>query len=76
MDKLFSLDELLQRITARPDGNIWMALIVAIGEIESTLEELQDTLEIFNECETGTLSGKEGALDLVQQINQNGTGIV
>jgi hypothetical protein len=71
MDKLFSLDELLQRITARPDGNIWMALIVAIDEIESTLEELQDTLEIFNECETGTLSGKEGALDLVQQINQN-----
>ena len=71
MDKLFSLDELLQRITARPDGNIWMALIVAIDEIESTLEDLQDTLEIFNECETGTLSGKEGALDLVQQINQN-----
>ncbi|MEB3121952.1 MAG: ABC transporter permease [Snowella sp.] len=71
MDKLFSLDELLQRITARPDGNIWMALIVAIDEIESTLEELQDTLEIFNECETGTLSGTEGALDLVQQINQN-----
>jgi hypothetical protein len=49
MDKLFSLDELLQRITARPDGNIWMALIVAIDEIESTLEDLQDTLEIFNE---------------------------
>jgi hypothetical protein len=71
MDKLFSLDELLQRITARPDGNIWMALIVGIDEIESTLEDLQDTLEIFNECETGTLSGKEGALDLVQQINQN-----
>ena len=71
MDKLFSLDELLQRITARPDGNIWMALIVTIDEIESTLEDLQDTLEIFNECETGTLSGKEGALDLVQQINQN-----
>ena len=71
MNRLFSLDELLQRITARPDGNIWMALIVAIDEIESTLEELQDTLEIFNECETGTLSGTEGALDLVQQINQN-----
>ena len=71
MDKLFSLDELLQRITSRPDGNIWMALIVTIDEIESTLEDLQDTLEIFNECETGTLSGKEGALDLVQQINQN-----
>ena len=71
MDKLFSLDELLQRITARPDGNIWMALIVAIDEIESTLEELQDTLEIFNECETGTFSGKEGALNLVQKINQN-----
>ena len=71
MDKLFYLDELLQRITARPDGNIWMALIVAIDEIESTLEDLQDTLEIFNECETGTLSGKEGALDLVKQIKQN-----
>ena len=71
MDRLFSLDELLQRITARPDGNIWMALIVGIDDIESTLEDLQDTLEIFNECETGTLSGKEGALDLVQQINQN-----
>ena len=51
MDKLFSLDELLQRITARPDGNIWMALIVAIDGIEATLEDLQDTLEIFNECE-------------------------
>ncbi|WP_103669848.1 ABC transporter permease [Pseudanabaena sp. BC1403] len=70
MDKLFSLDELLQRIGSRPDGNIWMALVVDIDDIESIVTDLQDTIEIFSECNTATISGKSDARALINQISE------
>ncbi len=70
MDKLFSVDELLQRIGSRPDGNIWMVLVADINDIESIVADLQDTIEIFGECDTGTISGETGARDLVYQISE------
>jgi hypothetical protein len=70
MDKLFSVDELLQRIGARPDGNIWMVLVVDIDDIESIVTDLQDTIEVFSECITGTISGESGARALINQISE------
>jgi uncharacterized small protein (DUF1192 family) len=69
MDKLYSVDELLQRIGSRPDGNIWMVLVVDINDIKSIVEDLQDTIEIFSECNTVAISGKAGVRDLVNQIS-------
>jgi hypothetical protein len=70
MDKLSSVDELLQRIGSRPDGNIWMILVVNIDDIESIVTDLQDTIKIFSECDTGNISGEAGARDLINQINK------
>jgi hypothetical protein len=70
MIKLFSVDELLQRIRARPDANIWMVLVVDISDIESIVTDLQDTIEIFSECITVTISGESGARDLINQISK------
>lgn len=70
VDKLSSIDELLQRIGARPDGNIWMILVVDINDIESIITDLQDTIEIFSECDTGTISGEAGVRDLVNEISE------
>ncbi|NUN65499.1 ABC transporter permease [Pseudanabaena biceps] len=69
-NKLSSIDELLQKIGARPDGNIWMILVVDINDIESIVTDLQDTIEIFSECNTGTISGESGARDLINQISK------
>jgi len=70
MDKLISIGELLQRIASLPDSNIWMILVVKTDDIQSTIEDLQDTVEIFSKCETATISGKSGARDLIKQINE------
>ncbi len=70
MDKLFSIDELLQKIGSRPDGNIWMVLVVDINDIESIVTDLQDTIEIFSECNTSNISGESGARDLINQISK------
>ena len=70
MDKLSSIDELLQRIGSRPDGNIWMVIAVDIDDIKSITKDLQDTIEIFSECITGTISGESGARDLINQISK------
>lgn len=70
MDKLFSIDELLQKIGSRPDGNIWMVLVVDINDIESIVTDLKDTIEVFSECITGTISGESGARSLINQISE------
>jgi|GEM_PF-776763 len=69
-NKLSSVDELLQRIGSRPDGNIWMIIVVNIDDIESVVLDLQDTIVIFSECNTGTISGESGARDLINQISK------
>lgn len=70
MDKLSSVDELLQRIGARPDGNIWVVLVADINDIESIVADLQDTIEVFSECSTGNISGESGARNLINQISE------
>jgi hypothetical protein len=67
MDKLSSVDELLQKIELRPpDSNSWMVLVAIPDDIQSTIDELQDSVEIFGECETLTISGEYGARNLVK----------
>lgn len=71
MDKLSSVDELLQKIELRPsDSNSWMVLVAMLDDIQSTIDELQDSVEIFGECETVTISGESGARNLVKCIQE------
>lgn len=69
MDKLSSVDELLQKIELRPpDSNSWMVLVTMPDDIQSIIDELQDSVEIFSECETVTISGESGSRNLVKCI--------
>ncbi|MFN9817258.1 MAG: ABC transporter permease [Pseudanabaena sp.] len=70
MDNRFSLDEFLQRNGGLIDSNIWMVLVVDINDIEAIVADLKDTIEIFSECITGTISGKFGARALINQISE------
>jgi hypothetical protein len=70
MDNLFSLDEFLQRNGGLLDSNIWMVLVVYTNDIELTVTDLRDTLEIFSECSTGTISGESGVRNLINQIKE------
>ena len=70
MDNLFSLDEFLQRNGGLLDSNIWMVLVVDMNDIELTVTDLRDTLEIFSECSTGTISGESGVRNLINQIKE------
>jgi hypothetical protein len=70
MDNIFSLDEFLQRNGGLIDSNIWMVLVVDINDIDLIATDLQDTIEIFSECTTGTISGKFGARSLISQISE------
>ncbi|MFM6288077.1 MAG: hypothetical protein ACKPES_01890 [Dolichospermum sp.] len=71
MNKSYSLDQLLHRLSSQPNGNIWIALITQSDQLESTIEDFQDTLDIFNECETGLISAQGGVFSLVKQIEEN-----
>lgn len=70
MDNLFSLDEFLQRNGGLLDSNIWMVLVVDINDLESTVADLQDTIEIFSECSTVTISGESRARNLIEKIRE------
>jgi len=70
MDDLFSLDEFLQRNGGLLDSNIWMVLVVDINDLESTVADLQDTIEIFSECSTVTISGESRARNLIEKIRE------
>jgi hypothetical protein len=68
-NKLSSIDELLQKIELRPsDSNSWMVLVAMPDDIKSIIDELQDSVEIFGECETVNISGEYGARNLVKCI--------
>jgi len=67
---LFSLDEFLQRNGELLDSNIWMVLVVDINDLESTVADLQDTIEIFSECSTVTISGESKARNLIEKISE------
>jgi hypothetical protein len=66
-----STDELLQRIGAQPDGNVWTVLVANEPDIEELVEELHETIGIFAECEIKVMSAKNGANELIEQIVQS-----
>jgi hypothetical protein len=68
---LKSTDELLQRIGAQPDGNVWTVLVVDNSDIKILIEELSETIGIFSECEVKVISARNGALNLVSQIEES-----
>jgi hypothetical protein len=68
---LKSTDELLQRIGAQPDGNVWTVLVVDASDIKVLIEELSETIGIFSECEVKIISARNGGLNLVSQIEES-----
>ncbi|MBW4618716.1 MAG: DUF432 domain-containing protein [Cyanosarcina radialis HA8281-LM2] len=68
--KSVSIDELLQRVGAQPEGNIWLAAIVSPLDFDKAIEELRETLSIFLECEIGVISASNGVGDLVDRISR------
>ncbi|MBP0019220.1 MAG: ABC transporter permease [Cyanobacteria bacterium SBLK] len=71
MPKSICIDEFLQRVDSQPDRNIWSVLIVPSPEIEETVEEVQEGLEIFLEQEIRTISATKGVSELIKQIENS-----
>lgn len=65
-----SIDEFLQRIGSQPNGNIWSALITSNSYIQQLVDDLQETLSIFAECEIGCFSANNETHVFVEQIIQ------
>ncbi|MFN7203781.1 MAG: hypothetical protein ACK5VD_16545, partial [Aphanizomenon sp.] len=63
-----SIDEFLQRIGSQPNGNTWSALITSNLDSEQLVDDLQETLTIFAECEVGCFSANDETNTLVKQI--------
>ncbi len=70
MIKSVSIDELLQRVGSQPDGNVWLAIVVAPSDSNEVVEDLKETINIFTECEVGLVSGEGGTLDLIRHVEQ------
>jgi predicted nucleic acid-binding protein len=68
--KSLSIDEFLQRIGSQPNGNTWSALITSNLYIQQLVDDLQETLSIFAECEVGCLSANDETNVFVEQIIQ------
>ncbi|NJN92215.1 MAG: ABC transporter permease [Leptolyngbyaceae cyanobacterium SL_5_14] len=64
-----SIDELLQRVGAQPEGNIWLTAIVACQNFDNAISELSAMLDIFLECEIGVISASNGVFDLTDKIS-------
>lgn len=66
-----SIDEFLQRIGSQPTtGNTWSALITSNVDIQQLIDDLQEIITIFTECEVGCFSANQETRDLVQQITK------
>jgi hypothetical protein len=65
-----SIDEFLQRIGSQPNGNTWSALITSNLDSQQLVDDLQETLTIFAECEVGCFSANYETNTLVQQIKK------
>ena len=69
--KSLSIDQLLQRIGSQPtSGNTWSALITSNLYIQQLVDDLQETLSIFTECEVGCLSAQDATNVFVEKIIQ------
>ena len=65
-----SIDEFLQRIGSQPNGNTWSALITSNLDSQQLVDDLQETLTIFAECEVGCFFANDKTNTLVQQIKK------
>jgi len=65
-----SIDEFLQRIGSQPNGNTWSALSTSNLDSQQLVDDLQETLNIFAECEIGCFSANDETNTLVQQIKK------
>jgi hypothetical protein len=64
-----SIDEFLQRIGSQPtSGNTWSALITSNLDSQQLVDDLQETLSIFAECEVGCFSANSETNTLVDKI--------
>ncbi|HLO85810.1 MAG TPA: hypothetical protein VK203_12500 [Nostocaceae cyanobacterium] len=70
LPKSVSLDEFLQRIGSEPNGNIWSVFSTSSSDFQQLVNDLEDTLSIFTECEVGCLSADKEVSILVEQINE------
>ena len=68
--KSISIDELLQRVGAQPEGNIWLTTIISPPDFDKAINELREMLNIFIDCDIGVISANSGALSLINQITQ------
>jgi hypothetical protein len=67
--KSLSIDEFLKRINPQPEqGNTCSALITSSLNSQQLVEDLQETLNLFPECEVGYFSANDKTNTLVQQI--------
>ena len=67
--KSLSIDEFLKRINPQPEqGNTCSALITSSLNSQQLVEDLQETLNLFPECEVGCFSANDKTNTLVQQI--------
>ena len=61
-----SIDEFLQRIGSQPtSGNTWSALITSNLDSQQLVDDLQETLSIFAECEVGCFSANSETNTLI-----------
>jgi len=68
--KPISINELLQRIGAQPQGNVWLAILAPVSDFDKIIEDLQEAIEIFAECEVGVISANSTILELINQIQE------
>jgi hypothetical protein len=68
MLKSVSLGEFLQRAGSLSDSNIWVALVAGVNDLQTTVDDLLETIEVFTECETGIISGENGARELCDRV--------
>ncbi len=68
--KSISTDELLQRVGAQPQGNIWSIAIVAELAFDKVTDELREMLTIFIECEVKVISASDRVISLINEIKK------
>ena len=68
INTVISIYNFIQRIGMQPFANIWSVLIIDKQNIEEVIEELNDTINIFAECEIKVISGLNGVDELIEQV--------
>ena len=63
-----SIDELLQRVASQPNGNIWSVIVTVNSDKQDLVEELEETISIFTECEVGIISADNKVDNIVNEI--------